>query len=413
MKVLLIKACAKSDFKDYKAKRASPSQNIFSAAAEIQNRVEVEMVDETASQKIDFKTNADLVGIFFSTPDALRAYEIAQQFYDIGKTVFFGGLHASFMSDEALKYGYSVIQGECEGVIHELLDDYENNKQLKHIYRRAEALDLKTLKPYPTDIIKKETYDDFWTVTVSRGCPYKCHFCVVNPFFGKIRYRPIEDIVKEIEMCGASFIELHSDNLTADKKYAQELFEAITPLNINWAVASDISIAQDEKFLSLAAKSGLMYLLVGLETPSQEALKGTGKGFVKVDEIKDRVKRLHDHGVIVDSAMMFGFDEHDESIFDRSLEFALDVQIDVCEPVIQIPFPGTKLFNSLEKEDRILTYDWSRYNGSDVVYKPKLLSPEQLLKGQEKFYYEFNSMSNYTKRKFRQMKQLGMNAFYA
>jgi len=413
MKVLLIKACARSDFKDYKARRASPSQNIFSAAAEIQDRVDVQMCDETANHKVNFHSDADLVGIFFSTPDAIRAYEIASEFYKIGKAVFFGGLHASFMSEEALKYGYSVIQGECEGVIHDLLDDFQKDGVLKTIYKREEALDLKKLNPYPTDIIKKEDYDDFWTVTVSRGCPYKCHFCVVNPFFGKTRYRPIDDIVLEIANSDASFIELHSDNLTIDKKYASELFEAITPLGINWAVANDISIAQDEKLLSLAAKSGLMYLLVGLETPSQEALKGTGKGFVKVDEIKDRIKKLHDYGIIVDSAMMFGFDEHDNSIFERSLEFALDVKIDVCEPVIQIPFPGTKLFDYLEKQDRILTYDWSRYNGSDVVYKPKLLSPEELLKGQEMFYNEFNSLTNYTKRKFRQMKQLGMNAFYA
>lgn len=412
-KVLLIKASAPSDFKDYKAKRGSPSQNIFSAAAELKGRVELELIDETANHLVNYKSDAQIIGIFFSTPDAIRAYEIASKFKDMGKIVFLAGLHASFMSDEALKYAHCVIQGECEGIIHDLLDDYERGDILKDIYKRDSILDLKELKPYPTDLIAKEDYDDFWTVTVSRGCPYKCHFCVVNPFFGKIRYRPIKQIVEEIANSKASFIELHSDNLTADKNYAKELFQAITPLNIKWAVASDISIAQDDELLRLASKSGLMYLLVGLETPSQEALKGTGKGFVKVNEIKDRIKKLHDHGIIVDSAMMFGFDEHDKSIFDRSLEFALDVKIDVCDPVIQIPFPGTKLFKDLENQNRILTYDWSRYNGSDVVYEPKNLSVEELLQGQYDFYKQFNSFSNYSKRKFRQINQLGMNTFYA
>lgn len=412
MKVLLIKACAKSYFKEYKKKRGSPSQNIFSAAAELQDSVELEMCDETADHKVNFKTKAQLIGIFFSTPDALRAYELAQEFKKLGKTVFFGGLHASFRTKEALLYGSSVIKGECEGVIHNLIDDFKNKKKLLPIYERNTPLDLKELKPYPTNLIKKEDYDDFWTVTVSRGCPYKCHFCVVNPFFGKIRYRPIEHIVQEIKDCKASFIELHSDNLTVDKEYAKKLFKAITPLEINWAVASDISIAEDDELLELAAKSGLVYLLVGLETPSQEALKGNGKGFVKVDEIKQRIKKLHDYGIIVDSAMMFGFDEHDETIFKRSLDFALDVGIDVCEPVVQIPFPGTKLFDNMEKENRILTYDWSRYNGTDVVFKPKKLTTKQILDGQEKFYYEFNSITNYTKRKFKQLKYLGLNSFY-
>lgn len=412
MKVLLIKACAPGDFKDYKAKRASPSQNIFSTAAAIGKYAQVSLCDETAGHKPKVAKDTDLVGIFFSTPDANRAYELALMFEKKGITVFFGGLHASFMTQEALKYGSSVLIGESEGIILDLLNDFKHKRILKKTYQRDTVFDLKELKPFPTDILKKEDYQDCWTVVASRGCPYKCSFCVVNPFFGNIRYRPIEHIVEEISNSNASFFELHSDNLTVDKKWAKELFAALEPLGIQWSVASDISIAQDEEFLDAAARSGLVYLLVGLETPSQEALKGSGKGFVKVNEIKDRVKRLHDYGIVVDSAMMFGFDEHDESIFDRSLEFAMDVQIDICEPVIQIPFPGTKLFDNLEKQNRILTYDWSRYNGTDVVYQPKLLTPEQLLKGQEKFYYEFNSLGNATKRKFRQMKYLGMNTFY-
>jgi radical SAM superfamily enzyme YgiQ (UPF0313 family) len=411
MKVLLIKASAPSDFKDYKAKRASPSQNIFSTAAELYGKVELEIKDETANQKIDLDTDADLIGIFFSTPDAIRGYELATIFKDNGKTVFLGGLHVSAMYEEALEYAPSVIIGESEGVVLDLLSDFKND-DLKPVYQRKTPLDLKELKPYPNELTNLKDYNHCATILASRGCPYKCHFCVVNPFFGNIRYRPIENIVSEIKNSKAYFYELHADNLMVDKEWAKELFKAITPLNIQWSVATDISIAEDDEFLELAAKSGLKYILVGLETPSQEALKGTGKGFVKVQEIKERIKKLHDYGIIVDSAMMFGFDEHDKSIFKRSLEFAIDVEIDVCEPVIQIPFPGTKLFNNLEKEGRILTYDWSRYNGSDVVYEPKLLSADELLEGQYWFYKEFNSISNYTKRKLRQVSYLGSNMMY-
>jgi len=406
MKVLLIKASAPSDFKDYKAKRGSPSQNIFSAAAEIHERVEVELKDETIGHRIDFNSDADLVGIFFSTPDAIHGYELASQFQQQGKSVFLGGLHPSFMADEAREYANSVIIGEVEGVIHELLDDFEKG-HLKPQYQRSTPVDLKELKPFPTHLISQEEYDYYWTVLVSRGCPYKCHFCVVNPFFGNIRYRPIEDIVAEIRDSGAQYIELHADNLTIDKEWAKKLFHAITPLNIKWSVASDISIAQDEEFLALAAKSGLHYLLVGLETPSQEALKGTGKGFVKVDEVKERIKTLHKYDITVDSAMIFGFDEHDATIFQRSLDFALDVGIDVCEPVIQIPFPGTKLFEKMEEQKRILTYDWSQYDGTHIVYELKGMSEEELYEGVEYFYREFNSLFNAGKRKFKQMGLFG------
>jgi len=412
MKVLLIKASAPSEFKDYKAKRGSPSQNIFSTAAEIQDRVELVLIDETAGHIINYKSDADIVGIFFSTPDSIRAYEIAKKFNEHEKTVFFGGLHATFMSEEALQYASSVLIGESEGIIHDLLNDFESLGKLKSTYKRDEVLDLKNLKDFPINLIDPADYNDCWTVVASRGCPYKCHFCVVNPFFGKIRYRPIENIVNEIKNSGAEYFELHSDNLMVDKEWSKELFKAITPLGIQWSVATDISMAEDDEFLDLATKSGLNYVLIGLETPSQEALTGNGKGFVKVEEIKKRVKKLHDHGIIVDSAMMFGFDEHDKSIFKRSLDFALDVGIDICEPVIQIPFPGTKLYTNMEKEGRILTKDWSLYDGTNVVYQLKGMSEEDLYEGIEYFYDSFNSIINTTKRKFKQMSYLGSNIAY-
>lgn len=360
---------------------------------------------------MDYRNNADLIGIFFSTPDAIRAYELTTNFQELGKTVFLGGLHATFRQEEALTYANSLILGECEGVINDLVDDFEKGK-LKEIYKRDTLLDLNELKPFPKKLLSLEDYNECSTVVVSRGCTYKCHFCVVNPFFGKIRYRSIEHIVDEIKSSKASYFELHSDNLILDKVWAKELFKAIEPLGIYWSAASDISIAEDEELLDLAVKSGLNYVLIGLETPSQEALKKSGKGFVKVDEIKRRVEKLHEYGVIVDSAMMFGFDEHDNTIFDRSLEFALDVGIDICEPVIQIPFPGTKLFNDLEKENRILTYDWSLYDGTNVVYQPKTLSEDEIYMGIEKFYNEFNSKKNTKIRRAKQKNYLGENYYY-
>ena len=412
MKLLLIKASAPSDFKDYKAKRGSPSQNIFSTAAAVQDRVELELVDETAGHKVNFDSDADLVGIFFSTPDALRGYEIATTFYEKGKTVFLGGLHATFMTDEALQYASSVIQGESEGCIEELISDFERTGELKPTYKRSTPFDLSGLKPYPTNLIPASDYGDCWTVMVSRGCPYKCHFCVVPNMLGKIRYRSIDAIVSEIMNAQTDYFELHADNLTVDKKWCMQLFKALEPLQIQWSVATDISIADDDEFIEAAARSGLNYVLVGLETPSQEALKGSGKGFVKANEVKERIAKLHKHGIAVDAAMLFGFDDHDETIFERSLEFALDVKIDVCEPVIQIPFPGTKLYDSLEEEGRILTKDWSLYDGSNVVYELKNLTEAQLYEGVDYFYREFNSLTNSTLRKARQLKDFGSFAMY-
>lgn len=118
------------------------------------------------------------------------------------------------------------------------------------------------------------------TVLVSRGCKFQCSYCTIPGFFNQFRTRPVGAIVDEIRNSGLKYVELHADNLIADRDYALELFTALKPLNIYWAGETTINIAQHEDVLQAAAESGRFYLVVGLETASQPALKAAGKGFV-------------------------------------------------------------------------------------------------------------------------------------
>lgn len=411
MKLELIKACSPGPFKEYKRQRGGPPQNIFSAAAATPPHIDVVMVDETAGMNADPHTDADLAAIFMSTPDAPRGYELADQYMSQGKTVVFGGLHATFMPDEALGHGDAVILGELEGVWDQVLSDFQAGR-LGGKYQAAEPVDLGTVWPYPTHLIPKEQYDGFWSVLVSRGCPCRCSFCLVPPFFGGIRYRPVENVVAEMRDSGASWIELHADNLTANRDYAIELFKAIRPLNVNWVGETTIKMAEDEELLDLAAESGLKYLLVGLETPSKAALRGSGKAFVKPDRIKEDVRKLHEKGIIVDSCVLFGFDEHDTNIFEETLTFVDQVGVDVCQPVIAIPFPGSALFDQLDREGRILTRDRSKYDGTHAVFEPKGMTAMELEVGYEWFYGEYCSLGRSVRRKWRQFQKVGLNAAY-
>ncbi|MDI3496692.1 MAG: hypothetical protein PWQ40_61 [Archaeoglobus sp.] len=152
-------------------------------------------------------------------------------------------------------------------------------------------------------------------------------------------------------------------------------------LNIKWVGETSIKIAEDDELLKLAAESGLKYLVAGIETPSSKALKSIGKGFFDVSKVKEYIGKLHDYGVIVDSVMIFGFDDHDKNIFKETLDFVHRIDLDMAWPAILIPYPGTPIFEKFEKEGRILTKDWSKYDGNHVVFKPKLMSPEELEEG--------------------------------
>jgi radical SAM superfamily enzyme YgiQ (UPF0313 family) len=383
MHVYLIKASAKSEYSKYKAATGGPPQNIFSTAAATPIGVKIEMCDETIGMKTNFKSEADIIAIFMSTPDVIRAYEIADKFRALGKTVVLGGLHTMFMQEEAQKHADSLLIGETEGIWQELLRDFQN-KTLKASYQRSEPVGLAELKPYPLDIIPVKKYNYTWSVVISRGCIHKCGFCLVHKFAGSYRYRPIENIVSEIENLkryGIEWVELHSDTLTANRAYIIELFKALAPLNMKFYGETTIMIAKDKELLQYAKDAGVKGFLFGLETPSAEALAGQSKGFVKPKEIKDYISIVKRYGIEVWGDFLVGFDEHDKSIFQQTWKFVNEIGVDRYFNHLVIPFPGSETYKKLEKEGRILTKDWSLYDGGHVVFKPQNLSEEELITG--------------------------------
>ena len=377
MKVCIIKASAASGFKKYKKSRGGLPQNIFCLASATPRDIEVELIDETIDYEVNYSSDADLVAIMFSTPDAMRAYKHGDLFKKLGKTVVMGGLHASFLPDEALKHCDAVMIGESEPVWTDVLKDFQNHS-LKERYEAAEAFDLADLKPFRKDLIPLEYYDYVWTVIVSRGCPNKCEFCTVNKFFKKQTYRPIANIIEEIKNCGTKYVELKADNLTVDRDYCLELFKALKPLQVSWSTLTALSFTEDEELLAAAVESGLSYVLVGIESVSEQALKRAGKGFVTKQKIIDGVEKFHQYGVVVDSLALFGFDSDTPDIFEKTFEFYKEIGVDVSDSAIITPYPGTSLFKRLDDEGRILTHDWAKYDGSYAVYQPASMSVEDL-----------------------------------
>jgi len=383
MKAYLIKASAGGDYSKYKAETGGPPQNIFSTAAATPADVALEMTDETIGMKTNFGSEAQIVAIFMSTPDALRAYEIADVFRSKGKTVVLGGLHTKFNQAEALAHADALLIGETEGIWESLLRDYQKG-ELKLKYQREQPVDLAELKPYPTNLIHPSKYNWTWSVVVGRGCPHKCQFCLVHRFLDHCRFRPIEQIVEEVRQLkkmGVAWVELHADNLTVNRKYALALFKALAPLKMKLYGETTILIAEDEELLKAARQAGLKALLFGIETPSQAALEAQGKKFVKPKIVKGYIARVKRHGIKVWADFLVGFDKHDPSIFEDTWNFIKQIKANRVFPHLVIPFPGSNTFRALEAQGRILTKDWSQYDGSHVVFQPKRMTSAELEEG--------------------------------
>lgn len=367
----------------------------------------VSVINERYS-KIDFDKKYDIVNINYSTSTAPRAYEIAKKFREKGITVVLSGLHASALPEEAQKYADSILLGWGEINWLQLLEDYENNS-LKPIYKPLKY-DSSIHLP-PTDV-ELPGFVISGAVEATRGCPYKCDFCPeVSISNNSIYYtRPIEDVIAEIKALPQKIFNFYDLSLTINQKYTKSLFEKMKNLHKHFSCNGNVDVlAHDTELVALSKKAGCVSWLVGFESFSQQTLDKAGKKSNKVEEYFQAVKNIHENGMAVVGSFMFGFDTDTLDVFDETLKMIKELKIDVVDFCILTPFPGTPIYNRFLKEGRILTKDWSKYNGN-VVFKPKNMTPEQLLQGVRKIYKDFYS-TKYTTIRVSKSIKLGFYPF--
>ncbi len=198
----------------------------------------------------------------------------------------------------------------------------------------------------------------------------------------KVRKRAVETVAAEYASFRGKVIIFWDDNLASDREYAKELFRAIEPYRKWWSSQASIQAGEDEEFLELAAHSGCKQLFIGLESISQASMNEVHKGFNRVESYARIIERIYAQGIAVQAGIVFGFDNDTEAIFDETLDFLEATGIQNATFNILTPYPGTRLYQRLEAEGRILTRDWTKYNGrDDVVFQPRHMSPGTLLEG--------------------------------
>jgi len=344
-----------------------PQLSLLAVAAVTPPEVEIELIDENV-EEIDFNKEADLVGITSMTATAPRAYEIADRFREKGILVVLGGMHPSALPQEAIQHADAVVIGEAEPTWPRLIEDCKRGgkETLKPFYGDGRRVDLSQICPPRRSLLKRNKYIITRVLQVSRGCPFDCSFCSVSKFFGKkYRLRPIKDVVAEIKSLVG----------------AKELFRALIPYKLLWVGQASINVAQDIELLELAANSGCKGLFVGFESISPSSLREADKPQNKISFYKKAIERFHRFGISLEGAFIFGFDNDDKSIFKKTVNFIKKVKLDAVQFGILTPFPGTRLFSKLSREGRIIDHDWSNYDIANVVFKPKLMTPQELKKG--------------------------------
>ncbi len=376
-------------------------------AALVPDDVQVTVLDEMIAPVVPEDSDADLVGITFVTPFSHRAYELAARYRKQGKTVVFGGPHASLVPEEAKLHADAVVVGEAEDTWPRVIEDFRS-RRLQSIYRSGTS-DLSALPFARRSLLKRASYVVHDVIQASRGCPFSCDFCALGSIYGPgHRTRPIDEVIREIETFDGDTFVFWDDNIVGSPAYAKALFRRLIPYKKKWLGQGSITITRDRELLRLAAESGCIGLFVGIESVSQGSLDSVNKGFNRVETLREEIGKMHDAGIAVLAGMIFGFDDDDAGVFDRTIEVAERAAIDGISFSILTPYPGTRLFDRLSAEGRLLHRNWSLYNSEHVVFVPKRMSPELLEEGHNRANREFYSISSMVKRLLRSRTQLGL-----
>jgi radical SAM superfamily enzyme YgiQ (UPF0313 family) len=347
-------------------------------AAAMPPYVQTRIIDEEV-EALDFDLNADLVGISFMTYNAPSAYAIADKFRARGTPVIFGGYHPTFLPEEAIQHADAVCIGEAENNLPRMMDDFCAGR-LQPFYR-SQPVNLAGLRWPRRELIRKQDYAPLEFLQATRGCNFQCSYCSVSAFNDyNLRTRPLDEVIEELKSLGKRVLFM-DDNLTCDRAYALELFRAMMPLGKTWYSQASLGLAFDDELLDLAVRSGCQGLFIGFETLSETGLRGYNKKSNLGKDYTKAVRKLHARGIAVCAAFMFGGDEDTPDVFERTLEFLLDSNVETLQATRLTPFPGTPLFADLESQGRIFDKDWSHYDFNHVVFEPRQMSRETLDKG--------------------------------
>jgi radical SAM superfamily enzyme YgiQ (UPF0313 family) len=380
--------------------RKLPPMSLMQLAALTPQNHELFIVDEEV-QVIDFDMKVDLAGITMLTRNAHRGYEIADRFRERGIKVVLGGMHATAIPEEAIRHADAVVIGEAEEVWLQVLEDSDAGR-LRRFYRGKNLCQMRNMPLPCQDLLNKQKYLSTNLIQTSRGCPNRCSFCSIHLISGReYRFRPVSEVISEIETFTYPLALFVDDNIVGNKEHARELFKALISLKISWTAQATLSIAYDDDLLRLASRSGCRYLLVGFESLSDKNIMAIGKARTnKVSEYAERVKKIHDYGIGIAGTFILGLDDDDSSAFDRTADFIEKNRIDTPTVGVLTPYPGSPLFKKLESEGRLLHRDWPQYSHTigKVVFRPRLMTAEQLEEGHRLVGRRLFSMQSITKR---------------
>ena len=342
----------------------------------------------------------EVVGITVHLTFARRAYELAAWYRAQGSRVILGGLHVQSCPAEVAPHADAVAIGDGVQLWPEILNDVEHGRlrpRYEATYERPYALD----PPPRRDLLARNSYLTTASLIATRGCHNRCDFCYLSTEGLRMPYRvrDPEDIRRQFAADGQPYAVFIDNNLGSQHDYLRKLCRALRPAKKIWSAAVTLDVTDEPALVREMALAGCTGVFIGFESIMDENLVAARKRTPRAEDYARRIRLFHEHGIQVNGSFVVGFDGDGKDTFATLAQWIEANRMECATFHILTPYPGTPLFRRMETEGRLLHRDWEKYDTAHVVFRPKRLTPEELLLGYDWLYRRLFSHASIWRRR--------------
>lgn len=379
----------------------TPTLALTSVAGATPEGWEVSYWDENLLQgRPPFEPMPEVVGITVHLTFAQRAYQLARWYRERGSKVILGGLHVLSCPEESKPHADAIAIGDGVQLWPGILRDVEEGR-LQKVYHAMYDTAYREDPAPARKLLRRPGYLTTTSLIATRGCHNRCGFCYLATDGLRMPYRvrDVEQVVEEFRDDGQPYAVFIDNNLGSQPEYLKSLCRAMRPLRKIWSAAVTLDVTDDPSTVREMALAGCTGVFVGFESLSDANLKHAKKRTPRTEEYSRRVKIFHEHGIQVNGSFVLGFDEDRRDVFSLTADWIEANRLECATFHILTPYPGTPLFRQMESEGRLLHRDWSKYDTAHVVFRPRHMSPEELMHGYSWLYQRLFSAASIWERR--------------
>lgn len=342
----------------------------------------------------------EVVGITVHLTFAKRAYALAKWYRMQGSKVILGGLHTLSCPEEVAPHADAVAIGDGVRLWPLILRDIERG-ELKPRYAATYESPYDLDPPPRRNLAPRASFLTTTSLIATRGCHNRCGFCYLATDGLRMPYRvrEPEDIRSQFEENGQPYAVFIDNNLGSKRDYLRALCQALRPLEKIWSAAVTLDVTDEPSLVREMALAGCTGVFIGFESLTDQNLVDARKRTPRAEDYARRVRIFHEHGIQVNGSFVVGFDGDRKDTFPTLVQWIEANRMECATFHILTPYPGTPLFRQLEAEGRLLHRDWEKYDTAHVVFRPKHLTPEELLLGYDWLYRRLFSHASIWRRR--------------